>query len=133
RSKSRWLVPLLAIALLAGLGALAYTLWPRLRPQPEAPLPTVAVPASPAAPTVSVAPSKTPFRDAVNRATQASDQTQIAETSDDWQQVVTLWEEAVVLMQQVPQTDSNYVLAQEKIIEYQGNLNYAQQELDKAL
>ncbi|MBD2091586.1 hypothetical protein H6F67_17215 [Microcoleus sp. FACHB-1515] len=135
RSNSRLLLPLLAIALLAGLGALAYYLLPRLSPQPE-PLPTLAD--SPVAteptpePTATVAPSQTPFRDAVNRATEAATQTQTAATADEWQQVVTLWEEAIVLMNQVPQNDANYATAQEKVSEYQGYLDYAQRKLDEA-
>lgn len=134
RSKSKLLLPLLAIAILAGLGAIAYALWPRLRPQPAS-LPTVAVSpsvASPvASPTISVAPSATPFRDAVNKATEAATATQTAATAEEWQQIVTLWEESIVLMNQVPQDDANYAIAQEKIDQYQGYLDYAQQRLDQ--
>ncbi|NJL23279.1 MAG: hypothetical protein HC895_24610, partial [Leptolyngbyaceae cyanobacterium SM1_3_5] len=132
---SRLLLPLLAIALLAGLGALAYYLLPRLSPQPQ-PLPTLAD--SPVAtepisePTATVAATQTPFRDAVNRATEAATQTQTAATAEEWQQVVTLWEEAIALMNQVPQNDDNYAIAQEKVSEYQGYLDYAQRKLDEA-
>lgn len=151
RRSNSWL-PLLAIALLAGLGALAYYLLPRLSPQPQ-PLPTladspVAVPTTDpttdptttdpttdpttANPTATVTPSQTPFRDAVNRATAAATQTQTAATANEWRQVATLWEEAIALMNQVPQNDANYAIAQEKVSEYQGNLDYAQRKLDEA-
>ena len=127
RRSNAKLLPLLAIAILAGLGALAYVLWPRLRPQPQ-PLPTVAV--SPSTPMASVAPSATPFRDAVNKATEAATGTQTATTTDEWQQIVVLWEESIGLMNQVTQDDANYALAQQKIEEYQNYLDYAQQRLD---
>lgn len=132
RSKPRLLLPGLAIALLLGLGALAYALWPRQSPQPEESLSTVEV-VPPATPTISLPPSQTPFRDAVNRATEAASVTQTATSAEEWEQVVRLWEEAIVLLQQVPEADPNYALAQEKVTEYQGNLSYAQQKLDAAL
>lgn len=147
RRSNSLLLPLLAIALLAGLGALAYFLWPRLNPQPEpqpqpvavdSPVPTAVpttVPTTPAAtptPTATVAASQTPFRDAVNRATEAATQTQTATTVDQWQQVVTLWEQSIALMNQVPQNDTNYAIAQQKVSEYQNYLSYAQRKLDEA-
>ncbi len=37
------------------------------------------------------------------------------------------WEEAIALMQAVPPVSSNYNVVQKKIVEYQRNLDYAQQ------
>jgi pilus assembly protein FimV len=39
--------------------------------------------------------------------------------------VATLWEEAIDLMKKVPQSDSNYAVAQQKAVEYEKNLTYA--------
>jgi pilus assembly protein FimV len=39
--------------------------------------------------------------------------------------VATLWEDAIDLMKKVPQSDSNYALAQQKAVEYEKNLTYA--------
>ncbi|MEH1945062.1 MAG: hypothetical protein V7L01_33265 [Nostoc sp.] len=36
------------------------------------------------------------------------------------------WEAAIALMKTVPSSSPNYVVAQQKIIEYQKNLNYAE-------
>jgi hypothetical protein len=52
---------------------------------------------------------------------------QTAQDAAAWQAVVTQWQEAIALMQQVPEGDPNYQTAQQKVTEYQGYLTYAQQ------
>ena len=42
-----------------------------------------------------------------------------------WQQVVNTWQQATRLMQTIPVSSIHYPVAQQKMIEYQHNLNYA--------
>lgn len=122
-----------SIALLLGLAALAYTL---LKPKDSIP-DTVTVPATPASPTATInstastpspTPAATPFRDAVNKAMQASTATQTAATPEQWQEVSQQWQASIDLMAKVPEGDANYSIAQQKIGEYQRNLDYAKQQ-----
>ena len=103
-------------------------------PKPASPTPSATTSASPkpASPTPKVSPSgqasKTvskPWYDAVNKALAASNAVQKAKTPEEWQQVATLWEEAIDLMKKVPQSDTNYAIAQQKAVEYEKNLTYA--------
>ncbi|MGC1245319.1 MAG: hypothetical protein WA865_03830 [Spirulinaceae cyanobacterium] len=83
---------------------------------------------APANPPASETPtSETPFRDGVNNATEAANLTQTAQTQQEWQEVATLWQNAIALMKAVPEGDANYQVAQEKVGEYEGYLQYAQQ------
>lgn len=102
---------------------------------PASPGATTASPgATPASPGATVAPqaappvnSQTPFRDGVNAAMSAAEAVQTAQTPEQWQAVVQQWQQAIALMQAVPQGDPNYATAQQKVTEYQGYLQYAQQ------
>ncbi|MEM8640336.1 MAG: hypothetical protein AAGG51_16195 [Cyanobacteria bacterium P01_G01_bin.54] len=88
-----------------------------------------AAPAAPAAAPAAapnVPPSQTPFRDAVNKAMSTAEAVQTAQSTAEWQAVVTGWQEAIALMQQVPEGDPNRAVAQEKVSEYTGYLEYAQ-------
>ncbi|MBK4731716.1 OmpA family protein [Oxynema sp. CENA135] len=67
------------------------------------------------------------FREGVNAATRASVLTQEAKTPEQWQAVAAKWEQAIQLMQVVPESSSDYARAQAKVKEYQNNLNYAEQ------
>ncbi|MBG1265828.1 hypothetical protein [Nostoc sp. WHI] len=66
------------------------------------------------------------FREAVNKAINAAKLTQSAKYPDDWKIVMSEWEAAIALMKSVPSFSPNYVVAQQKITEYQRNLNYAE-------
>ncbi|MBE8965868.1 hypothetical protein IQ277_06305 [Nostocales cyanobacterium LEGE 12452] len=66
------------------------------------------------------------FREAVNQAINAANLTQSAKSPDEWKTVVGQWEAAIALMKTVPSSSPNYVVAQQKIKEYQINLNYAE-------
>ena len=103
-------------------------------PKPASPSasPSTSASPKPASPTPKASPSgqasKTvskPWYDAVNKALAASNAVQKAKTPEEWQKVVTLWEEAIDLMKKVPQSDTNYALAQQKALEYEKNLTYA--------
>ena len=76
--------------------------------------------------------STDPFQNAVNNAMNAGLITQTAKTQQDWEKVALKWQQAIELMQKVPPTHSNYKTAQQKAIEYQKNLNYAQTQADLA-
>ncbi|MFN6485147.1 MULTISPECIES: hypothetical protein [unclassified Nostoc] len=65
------------------------------------------------------------FREAVSKAINAANLTQSAKSPDEWKIVVSQWEAAIALMKTVPSSSPNYAIAQQKIIEYQKNLNYA--------
>jgi hypothetical protein len=65
------------------------------------------------------------FRQAVNKAMSAAEQTQTANYKEDWNTVAGLWQDAIRLMQAVPSSSNNYPLAQQKVGEYQRNLQYA--------
>ncbi|MDZ7995314.1 MAG: hypothetical protein RM022_003220 [Nostoc sp. EfeVER01] len=66
------------------------------------------------------------FREAVSKAINAANLTQSAKSPDEWKTVVSQWEAAIALLKTVPSSSPNYVVAQQKIKEYQINLNYAE-------
>lgn len=76
-----------------------------------------------------VIPESEAFRWAVNRAMNAAELTQSAQSAAEWQQVTTWWQESIKLMQAVPKSDANHTVAVAKIGEYQKNLEYAQRKL----
>ncbi|MBD2513717.1 hypothetical protein H6G93_01585 [Nostoc sp. FACHB-973] len=78
------------------------------------------------------------FREAVNKAINAANLTQSAKSPDEWKIVVNEWQGAMsttgyayALMKNVPSSSPNYAIAQQKIIEYQKNLSYAQKNTVK--
>lgn len=94
-----------------------------------APPPEAAEPSN--SPSSLASPSETqlasdPFREAVNKATTAAQLTQKAKTAADWNSVASDWNEAISLMQSVPESSANHAVAQQKAVEYQKNLSYAQ-------
>lgn len=68
-----------------------------------------------------------PFRDAINLATDASNRTQTATSKEEWGAIATTWQDSIALLGAVPSTDPNYTTAQSKIVTYNQNLSYAQQ------
>lgn len=66
------------------------------------------------------------FREAVNAATQAAELVQSAQTAEEWQKVIDSWQIAINLMSDMPPTHPNYRIAQDKVLEYQSYLDYAQ-------
>ncbi|OKH35411.1 hypothetical protein NIES2119_20545 [[Phormidium ambiguum] IAM M-71] len=77
-------------------------------------------------------PSLDSFKEAVNQAMSAAKLTQTAKTKEEWNQVVSLWEKAIAHLNLVPQTHPNYAKAQQKITEYQRNLEYAKLAASRA-
>ncbi|PSN20781.1 hypothetical protein C7271_00190, partial [filamentous cyanobacterium CCP5] len=67
-----------------------------------------------------------PFAQATSPAMDAAELTQTAESSEDWVNVALQWQKAIAFMEAVPKPHPNYALAQEKIQEYQRNLQYAE-------
>ncbi|NDJ22719.1 hypothetical protein GS682_13960 [Nostoc sp. B(2019)] len=98
----------------------------------QTPLPseTIAVIPSPIASELpNITPKHDNFREAVNQAISAANLTQSAKSQDDWKIVVSKWQAAIALMKIVPFSSPNYVISQQKIIEYQRNLSYAEKNV----
>ncbi|MBC6472865.1 MAG: hypothetical protein GDA48_08620 [Hormoscilla sp. GM102CHS1] len=66
------------------------------------------------------------WRLAINKSTSAAELTQTAQTKADWETLASKWSEAIELMKIVPSDHPEYERAQQKIVEYQRNLEYAQ-------
>ena len=79
------------------------------------------------APAAKASAPATAFYNAVNKATSAAELTQAAKTKAQWNTVATNWQQAIALMKAVPKANPNHKVAQQKVAEYQKNLNYAQQ------
>jgi cell division protein FtsL len=77
-------------------------------------------------PVDSASPQSDAFKQAVNKASSAASITQSAKSKDDWNLVTRQWKEAIALMKAVPQTHPQHTVAQQKAIDYQRNLDYAQ-------
>ncbi|MCT7968829.1 hypothetical protein NG799_21190 [Laspinema sp. D1] len=102
-------------------------------PPPLFPMPVTNSPLPPPPPPAQV-PSPPPqpqeiFRYAVNQAMSAASLTQWAETQEDWIKVTQEWQQAIGLMESVPEESRDYSTAQQKAIEYQTNLLYAQERV----
>jgi uncharacterized protein (DUF924 family) len=77
-------------------------------------------------------PSQTdPFQKAVNKGMNAATLTQSAKSKDEWNLVASEWQEAIALMKAVPLSHAQHTTAQQKAIEYQRNLDYAQKNATK--
>ena len=95
---------------------------------------SIQIPSKPVLVTPSPVTSESPtvllkadtFREAVNKAINAANLTQSAKSPDEWKIVVSQWQAAIALMKIVPSSSPNYLVAQQKISEYQRNLNYAE-------
>jgi hypothetical protein len=136
RNASRWksqkLAKKLLIILLIPLVAVGVYLFSKLPELKE----TTPVPIASQAPSVTPTPitSASPatsslqrdfFGEAVNKAMSAATITQSAKSKDDWNLVVSQWQEAIALMEAVPSSHPRYPVAQQKSIEYKRNLDYA--------
>ena len=72
--------------------------------------------------------SQTPenhFRIAVNHATKAANLTQTASSGEEWETIIQNWQNAIASMKAVKPNHPQYLIAQQKTIEYYKNLNYA--------
>ncbi len=120
------------ILALGGLGLNAF-LGRNRQPEPNTAQPPqeAPTPADPAAAPPAAAPAD-PFREAVNAAQTAANLAQTAQTSAEWQAVADSWTKSIDLMKQVPENSPNHAVAQQKAVEYQPNLAYAQQNAQRA-
>ncbi|NER83498.1 MAG: hypothetical protein F6K42_28885 [Leptolyngbya sp. SIO1D8] len=73
-----------------------------------------------------------PFRGAVNDAMAAAEKVQTASTVDEWQSAVELWQSAIALMQAVSESSPDYETAQQKVVEYGINKDYALSQIEQA-
>ncbi|MBE9038037.1 hypothetical protein [aff. Roholtiella sp. LEGE 12411] len=99
----------------------------------QTPLPSKAaavIPSSVTSDLYNLTPKLDNFREAVNQAIGAANLTQSAKSQDDWKLVVSKWQAAIALMKVVPSSSPNYVISQQKAIEYQRNLSYAQKNAE---
>ena len=91
------------------------------------------VPAEVVAPaaTDSLAPTadSRAYQDAINLASSAFTLGQRATSPDDWDLIVSRWEQAIQRLKEVPTSDQNYGTAQTKIKDYGRNLAQAKQRL----
>ena len=71
--------------------------------------------------------SSVPFYDAVNKANKAWEMTPVASSSQEWIKIAILWNDALVLMKEVPESDSNYELAQDRIPQYRKYREFAKE------
>lgn len=129
------LVPLLALAILhfTGIFRLPFlggsqTATPDAVPSPEnsAP-PTVQGSPSPEQP-----PGAETWANAVRSAISAANKAGTAQTRAEWNEVANQWQKAVDLMKEVPEDNPNYQTAQQKVEQYQNNLNVAKQRAARA-
>ena len=70
------------------------------------------------------------YQRAITRASSAVAIGQSAQSQDDWSLAAGRWRQAIALLQQVPQDNPNYSVAQQKIKEYQKNLAVTQQQAE---
>ncbi|MEQ8539432.1 MAG: retropepsin-like aspartic protease [Coleofasciculus sp. D1-CHI-01] len=93
---------------------------PRVSPQPSTPPESAETQTQPTATEL--------YKQALDAAYSAATISQSAQSGDDWQLVISRWQEAIALLESVSSSSPNYAIAQSKIAEYQGNLNIAQQQ-----
>ncbi|MCW6035089.1 peptidylprolyl isomerase [Spirulina subsalsa FACHB-351] len=76
-------------------------------------------------PIASEVPKEEAYRLAINAASEAVKLLERAQLPQDWDQIAQQWQQAIALLKVVPSTDRHYAVAQKKIHEYQGYLDYA--------
>ncbi|MGB3639736.1 MAG: hypothetical protein WBA39_19500 [Rivularia sp. (in: cyanobacteria)] len=74
----------------------------------------------------------TSFSEALTIANSAAQTEELATSQEDWNTVVGKWKAAINLMQTVPPESPNYIVAEQKIGEYQKKLNKAEKQAVKA-
>lgn len=70
---------------------------------------------------------------ALDKAYSAVSISQSAQSSDDWNLVVSQWSDAIALMKAVPASNPNKAIIQTKIAEYQRNLTYAKRQATRPI
>lgn len=103
-------------------------------PSPAASSPATSDPqvaAKSAAATAPTGSASASYSQALERANSAAGIAQSASSKDDWQLVVNRWQQAIALMQTVPQSSPNYAQAQRKLADYRRSLAQAQQQFSR--
>ncbi len=72
------------------------------------------------------------FSEALTIANSAAQSEELATSQEDWNTVVGKWKAAINLMQTVPPESPNFIVAEQKIGEYQKKLNKAEKQAVKA-
>lgn len=135
-----FLIPLVAV------GIYVFSKWPELKTNIPIPIasqspissptqtPVITPSAVPSVSSESPAPpqSNDPFQKAVDKAMGAATLTQSATLKEDWNLVVSEWQDAIALMKAVPSSHPQHSVAQKKAVEYQRNLDYAQTNAENA-
>ncbi|MFZ9736655.1 MAG: peptidylprolyl isomerase [Prochlorotrichaceae cyanobacterium] len=65
---------------------------------------------------------------AYDQAITAATLTQMAQTSEQWNQVIQHWQAALLVLSTIPENHPQFQLAQDKQVEYRRNLEYAEQQ-----
>lgn len=68
------------------------------------------------------------FNHAVMKAANATELADVAQSADEWEQVVQHWQATITLLQAIPAADENYAIAQQRLPNYQQQLQFAQQQ-----
>ncbi len=68
------------------------------------------------------------FEQAVMKAANATELANDAQTVDDWERITDYWQEAVTLLQTIPAADEKYAIAQQRLSDYQQQLQTAEQQ-----
>jgi len=96
---------------------------PRVSPQPSPPPESVETTTPQSSQTGAAL-----YRQALDTAYSAATISQSAQSAEDWQLVISRWQEAIALLESVSSSSPQYAIAQSKITEYKHNLNIAQQQ-----
>jgi ribosomal protein S27E len=129
RPYSVWKISAAVLSVLAAI-ALFFGIKTYLDAPPQLPAPTTPGTPNPGTPVPDTQPLQPDeaFRQAINTAGNAALLAQSAQTGQEWQQIATEWERAIALLRAVPPAHPNYSIAQQKVREYQRNLDYAKQQ-----
>ena len=99
----------------------------RSSPEPKA---SIAAVSSPAAKPEKEPPNEA-YQLAIDKAQSAKSMSQSVQSADDWKLVASRWQQAISLLKQVPKSDPNKKLAEQKLAEYQRGLEAAQNRADR--
>ncbi|MEM1391825.1 MAG: hypothetical protein AAGG00_00735 [Cyanobacteria bacterium P01_H01_bin.150] len=72
------------------------------------------------------------FSEALTLANSAAQIEELATSKEDWNKVAGKWKAAMILMQTVPPENPNFIVAEQKIEEYQKKIKAAEKQLGKA-
>jgi gag-polyprotein putative aspartyl protease len=115
---------ILSGSLLVGLSSCRGT--PKVT-SPTAQAPVVAEQVAPK-PAPSLTPAD-PYALAIDKADSATTISQSAQSQDDWNLVISRWQQALQLMKAVPKNSPNHTQAKTKIAEFERNLTVARQQV----